>query len=186
VSSGRDSCSGRVDETVCLSVLFSNRRQTGKQASCSSFDNARGECSSILPELSLGRQNLPWATTTLKKSPVPKPERAARASEPASTKSAVASTTRGVGTNATARIRNAGERSTAGWRRDDRLNVASPPPSKPSMPRKRKRAVNRPSPCPRMFRSRNLRRRVVTQQNLFFPSPMRSAGLLRLVCDLVS
>ena len=68
-------------EAVYLSVLFSRRRYTGRQASCSSFDNARGECYRILPELSLGRSNLPWATTTLKKNAVPKPERHARVSE---------------------------------------------------------------------------------------------------------
>jgi hypothetical protein len=140
------------------------------------FDNARGECGNILPELSLGRSNLPWATTTLKKNAVPKPERVARASEPASTKSAVASTTRDVGTSATVRTRIACERSTAGWRRGDRLNVARPTPSKPNMPRQRKRAVSRPSPCPRMFRNRNLRRRVVTQQNFFPPPPCDRPG----------
>ena len=84
-------------------------------------------------------------------------------------KNADASTTRDVGTSATARTRNACDRSTAGWRLDDRPNVARTTPSKPSMPRQRKRAVSRPSPCPRMFRNRNLRLRVVTQQNLFFP-----------------
>ena len=56
--------------------------------------------------------------------------------------------------------------------------------SKPSMPRPRKSAVSEPSPCPRPLRNPKLRRRVVTQQNFFSPSLMRSAGLLRTARDL--
>ena len=59
-----------------------------------------------------------------------------------------------------------------GQRRGDRLNAARPAPPKPSMPRQRKRAVSRPSPCPRIFRNRNLRPRVVTQQKFFSPLPL--------------
>jgi hypothetical protein len=121
----------------------------------------------ILPGLSLGRQNLPWATTTLKKNLVPKPERGDLARGIARAKDATASISHDAGTSATVRTRNADERSAAGRRRGDRLNVVRPAPPKPSMPRQRRRAVGRPSSCPRMFKNRNLRRRVVTQQKFF-------------------
>ena len=143
--------------------------------------------SNILPELSLGRstapvgnhhvsENTPSASQSARPRRADLPQQKVRSQVPAAN----------AGTSATARTRNACGRSTAGWRRGDRLNVARTSPSKPSMPRQRKRAVSRPSPCPRTLRSRNLRPHVVTQQDFFSPSLMRSAGLLRTACDLTS
>jgi len=55
--------------------------------------------------------------------------------------------------------------------------------SKPSMPRQKERAASKPSPRSRPFQNQKLRRRVVTRQNLFFCSFMRSAGLSQPACD---
>ena len=73
---------------------------------------------------------------------------------------------------------------TAGRRRSGRLNVARTTTPKPSTPRQRKRAASRPSPRPRSLRIQNLRRRVVTQQKVFFPSVMQPAGLPRTPREL--
>jgi hypothetical protein len=54
------------------------------------------------------------------------------------------------------------------------------------MPRPRKSAGGKPKPRPRPLRIRTLRPRVVTQQKIFSPSLMRSAGLLRTAHDLPS
>ena len=127
--------------------------------------------------------SLPWAPVRVRKSTALTPEDAARARADARAKGTVASTSRSAGTSATAKIRNACGSSTAGWRRSGRPNVARPPRSKPSMPRRKERAASGPSPRPRPFQHQKLRRRVVTRQNFFFPSLMRSARLLRTTCD---
>ena len=140
--------------------------------------------SNILPELSLGRSNLPWATTTLKKNAVPKPERAARASEPASTKSAVASTTarrwnqrycqdpeclREV--NRWLAARRQAER-----REDDTAKAQHAQAEKAR--RQQAKSVPKDVQKPELTPARG------HAAKLFFPSLMRSAGLLRTARDL--
>ena len=73
---------------------------------------------------------------------------------------------------------------TAGRRLAARLNVVRTTASKPSMPRPKKSAGSEPSPRPRPLKTPKLRPRVVTQQNFFPLSLMRSAGLLRTPRDL--
>ena len=74
--------------------------------------------------------------------------------------------------------------STAGRPPSGRLNIARKPPPKPGMPRPKKRAASGPTPRLRSLRLRNLRRRVVTQQKLFFRSVMQAAGLPRTPREL--
>ena len=124
-------------------------------------------------------KHLPWAPARVRESTAARPERADRARGIACAKGVGASISRGVGTSATARIRNAGGRSTAGRRRGGKPDIASTPTSKPSTPRLRKSAASERSPRLRLLRTQKLRRRVVTQQKLFFPSVLRSAGLPR-------
>ena len=140
--------------------------------------------SNILPELSLGRSNLPWATTTLKKNAVPKPERADRASGPASTKGAVASTTRDAGTSATARTRNACGKSTAGWRLADRLNVARTTRAKAQHAQAEKARRQRAKSVPKDVEKPGTCAARGHAAKFFSPSLMRSAGLLRTPRDL--
>jgi len=137
----------------------------------SRFDSARGECGHILPELFPWETSLPWASTTLKENVAVWPEGASPARASACVKAAAASTSRGAGTSAIARSRNAGGRSVAGRRRGGRPNIARPPRSKPGMPRQSASAVSGPSPRPRPLNTQRLRRRVVTRQQLFFETP---------------
>src|SRR4051812_28450797 len=95
------SCSQRSDETVYLSVLFSRRRSTGRQASGSSFESARRECSRILPELFPWELPLPWAPFTLRQETAVCPEGADPAHGSACAKGADASTSHDAGTSAT-------------------------------------------------------------------------------------
>ena len=92
----------------------------------------------ILPELSLGRSNLPWASATVRENAAVGPEGAGLARGFACAKGAGANTSRGVTTSATVRIRNACGKSAAGTRRGGRPNVARTPTSKPSTPRTEK------------------------------------------------
>jgi hypothetical protein len=120
------------------------------------------------------------------------PEGADRGPGSACAKDADESTNRDAGTSATARNRNAGESSNAGRRPDARPNVARTPASKPSTPRRRGNAVAAPRPRPKPLRTRNLRPRVVTQQNFFslplcdrpgcYEPPVRSPRNLARYC----
>ena len=56
--------------------------------------------------------------------------------------------------------------------------------SEPSTPRQRRSAVSEPSSRLRPLKTPRLRPRVVTQQNFFFASALRSARLLRSPRDL--
>jgi hypothetical protein len=136
------------------------------------------------PSFSLGRLSLPWAHSTIRESTAIRPEGADRARGSACAKDAAASTSRGVGTSATARSRNASGKSAAGRRPGGRPNIASPPRPKPGTPKPNARAASGPSPHPRLLRNQRLRRRVVTQPNLFFSSLLRSARLPRAARDL--
>jgi hypothetical protein len=131
------------------------------------------------PGFSRGRLSLPWAPTTLREGTAVGPERADRARGPACAKDAAASTTREVGTSATAKGRNAGGKSDAGRRRGGRPDIARLPRPKPGTPRRNARAASGPRLRPRLLNTQRLRRRVVTQQKLFFASLMRSARLSR-------
>ena len=113
-------------------------------------------------------KQLPWAPATLRESAAVGPERAGRAHAFACATGADAPTSRGVGTNATARIPNANGRSVAGRPRDDRPDTVRMPPSKPTTPRPRKRAASAPKKPPRSLQARRLRPRVVTQLRNFF------------------
>ncbi len=76
----RASFSDRFSNTVLVSVLFSeNTVDLQAIVLIAPGENAV----TFSPGLSLGRSNLPWATTTLKESTVPKPESAAPARGPA-------------------------------------------------------------------------------------------------------
>ena len=114
-------------------------------------------------------QHLPWAPVRVRESTAVRPEGADRARGFACAKGVGASISRGVGTSATARSRNASGRSTAGRRRGGRPDIASTPRPKPGTPRPRKRAASEPSPRLRLLRTQRLRRRVVTQQKFFSP-----------------
>jgi len=143
------------------------------QSSGSRFDSARGECGHILPELFPWETSLPWAPTTLKEHAAVWPEGAGPARGGACVKAASTSTSHGAGTSATAKSRNAGGRSAAGRRRGGRPNIARSPRSKPGMPRQSASAVSAPSPRPKPLNTQRLRRRVVTQQKLFFNGQKR-------------
>jgi hypothetical protein len=129
-------------------------------------------------------KHLPWALVRVRESTAARPEGADRARGIACAKVVGASISRGVGTSATARIRNAGGRSTAGKRRGGKPDIASTPTSKPGTPRLRKSAAGERSPRLRLLRTQRLRQRVVTRQKFFFHSVMRSAGLPRPPCEL--
>jgi hypothetical protein len=148
------------------------------------LDSARGERWRILPELFPWEMSLPWAPPTLSQGPAVPPEDADRVRGFACAKGADASMSRGLGTSATARIRNAGGRSTVGRRHGGRPNIARMPTSKPGMPRLSARVASGPNPHLNLFQKQILRPRVVTQHNLFFPSHLRSARLLRLPREL--
>ena len=104
-----------------LGILFSARRlRPCISLSCSREDDRLASkrlvrvlitpeenVSAFSPSFSLGRSNLPWAPTTLRKSTAAKARARDRARGPACAKGAVASTSRGAGTSATARTRNA-------------------------------------------------------------------------------
>ena len=102
------------------------------------------------PSFSLGRLSLPWAPTTLRESTAVEPEGADRARGSACAKGADASTSRGLGTSATARSRNASGRSAAGRRRGGRPSIARTPRPKPATPRPNARAASGPRPRPRL------------------------------------
>jgi hypothetical protein len=138
----------------------------------------------ILPELFPWEKHLPWALVRVRGNTAVRPEGVDRARGIAYARGVDASTCRGVGTSATARSRNAGGRSTAGWRRGGKPDIASTPRSKPSTPRPKKRAASERSPRLRLLRTQNLRRRVVTRQEIFFHSALRSAGLPRAPSEL--
>lgn len=129
-------------------------------------------------------KHLPWALVRVRESTATRPEGANRARGIACAKVVGASISRGVGTSATARIRNAGGRSTAGKRRGGKPDIASTPTSKPGTRRLRKSAASERSPRLRLLRTERLRQRVVTRQKFFFHSVMRSAGLPRPPCEL--
>ena len=123
------------------------------------------------PSFPLGDSTLPWAPSTVRKDTAVCPERGDLARGAACAKGANASTSRDAGTSATARIRNACGKFTAGRQLAARLNVAGTPASKPSMPRPRRSAGSEPKSRPKPLRTPKLRLRVVTQQKIFFPSP---------------
>ena len=138
----------------------------------------------ILPELSLGRSNLPWAPSTLQKSTAVRPERADRARGSACAKGAVASTSRGVGTSATARTRNACGRSAAGRRRGGRPNVARTTAAKAQHAQAEKARRQRAKSAPKAVQNPELTPARGHAAKLFFPSLLRSAGLPRTARDL--
>jgi len=116
-------------------------------------------------------KHLPWALVRVRESTATRPEGADRARGIACAKVVGASISRGVGTSATARIRNAGGRSTAGKRRGGKPDIASTPTSKPGTRRLRKSAASERSPRLRLLRTERLRQRVVTRQK-FFSTPL--------------
>ncbi len=89
-----------------------------------------------------------------------------------------ASINRGLGINVTVRIQNACGRSTAGKPPGARPNIAPTWPLEAATPRRKESAVNEQEVRPRPLKFQTLHPRVVTHLKLFFPSPMRPAGLL--------
>jgi hypothetical protein len=148
------------------------------------LESARRECSRILPELFPWELPLPWAPFKVRNPTAICPERGDLARGSACAKDADTSTSRGAGTSAIARTRNACVRSAAGRRLAARLSVAETSASKPSMPRPRRSAASEPKSRPRPLRTRTLRPRVVTQQKIFSSPILRSARLLRTPRDL--
>ena len=120
---------------------------------------------------------LPWATIRLRGSTAVGLERGDRDRGSACAKGAGVGTCPGLGTSAIVTTRNAAVRSAAGRRRGDRPNTARRPRSRHGTPRLNARAASAPNPRPRVVRVQRLRQRVVTQQKLFFPSALQSAGL---------
>jgi hypothetical protein len=106
---------------LCL-VPPKGRRLAGKRL-IRVLDSARGERWRILPELFPWETSLPWAPPTLSQGPAVPPERADRVRGSACGTGADAGISRGLGTSATARIRNAGGRSSVGRRHGGRPNI---------------------------------------------------------------
>jgi hypothetical protein len=128
-----------------------------------------------LPGLFPWELPLPWAPSTVRENRAVCPGHVDLARGPACAKVADASTNRKAGTSATARIRNASGRSSAGRRLADRPDVARMSASKPAMPRPRRSAVAVPRPRPNRWKNLMLRPRVVTQQTQqqkFFSLPL--------------
>jgi hypothetical protein len=127
-----------------------------------------------LPGLFPWELPLPWAPSTVSQNTAVCPGRVDLARGSACAKVADASTNRGAGTSATVRIRNASERSIAGWPLAARPNVVRPTTSKPGTPGTRRSAVAVPRPRPNRLKNLTLRPRVVTRQTQrknFFRSP---------------
>jgi hypothetical protein len=122
---------------------------------------------------------LPWAPAKLKESAASVPEGDGLARASACARAAAASTSRGVGTSVTARNRSANGRCGAGRRRDGRPSAGKRPRPRPNMPRRNGRAASGSSLRHKPRGSRRLRRRVVTQQKIFFAAGVRSAGVPR-------
>ena len=112
----------------------------------------------------------PVGTHHVRENPVRRPEGADHARGFACAKGASGSITRGAGTSATVSSLSAGGRSAAGRRPDGRPGVAGMPRSEPSTPRQRRSVVNESNLYPSPLKTPKLRRRVVTQLKLFFPS----------------
>ena len=148
------------------------------------WTSAREERLHVLPRLSLGRYRLPWAPATINQSAVVVPVDAARGRGCACAKAADGSTSRGVGTSVTARMRNASGRFAAGRQRGGRPSAAWMPRLKHSMPRPNACAASAPNPCPKHRRMRKLRRRVVTQRNFFSTTRVRPAGVPRTAASV--
>ena len=125
----------------------------------------------ILPELFPWELPLPWAPFTLRKDTAVCPERGDLARGSACAKGADASTSRGAGTSATARTRNACGKSAAGRRRAARRNVARTPASKPSTPRPRRSAVSEPKSAPKAVENPEVAPARGHAAENFFPSP---------------
>jgi hypothetical protein len=113
-------------------------------------------------------RSLPWAHSTIKESTVVPPESAVRACGVVCARDVSEGTSRGVGTSATVRNRNASDRSVVGRRRGGRLSAVSPPRPKPATPKWNACAVYGPRPRLRPLLIQELCRRVVTQQRVFF------------------
>jgi hypothetical protein len=114
-------------------------------------------------------KHLPWALVRVRESTAARPEGADRARGIACAKVVGASISRGVGTSATARIRNAGGRSTAGKRRGGKPDIASTPTSKPVTPRLRKSAASERSPRLRLLRTHEVTSARGHAAEIFFP-----------------
>jgi hypothetical protein len=138
------------------------------------------------PSFSLGSSILPWAPSTVSESPTAAPEGADRVHGAACAKAADASTSRGAGISATARSRNVSARSASGRRLGGRPNIARTPRPKANTHGPSASAVSAPRLRPRPWNTQRLRRRVVTQQKLFFSSVVRSARLSRAPRELAS
>jgi hypothetical protein len=148
------------------------------------FDGARRECSRTLSELSLGSMHLPWALATLREDIAVWPEGADRDRESVCAKGVAAGTDRGAGSSATVRSRIACGWSTGGRQPGGRPSIDRMLPPELSTPRQRESAASEPSQRPRLLKTEKLRPHVVTEQNLFFTSLVRSARLPRTPRDL--
>ena len=206
------SCSRRVDEIVCVSVLFSRRRSFEGQRSgglvpspsmrpfislsCSREDDrlagkrlvrvliAPGEnVATFSPSFSLGRP-LPWATTTSMESRLPR----ARRPRPRTCLN------KECGRKYHPRRWNQRycqhpecQREVNRWlaaRRQAKRRQAVTAKTQHAQAEKERR--QRAKSCPRLLRNRNLRRAWSRSKNFFSPLLMQSAGLLRTACDLTS
>jgi hypothetical protein len=140
----------------------------------------------ILPELFPREWPLPWAPFTVRNHTAVCPEGGDLAHGSACAKVADASTSRDVGTSATARSQSASGKSTAGKRHAARPEAARTPWSRTATPRPRNSAACEPKSRPRPLKTHKLRRRVVTRQKIFFPPHLRSARLLPTPCKLTA
>jgi hypothetical protein len=98
--------------------------------------------------------------------------RADRGHASACAKAVGAAISRGVGTSGTAKTPSACAWCGAGRQHSARPDGAKMMPLKPNMPRRNVRAASAPSLCHNHRKSLKLRRRVVTQQEFFFPLPL--------------
>jgi hypothetical protein len=139
---------------------------------CPVVKGARGEIAS--PRAVPGEFALPWNVAILLQSAAALPVRDDRGCGRACARAVGASTSHGVGTNVTARTRNACGSSAAGRRRSGRPDGARTMRSKPSTPRGNVRAASVPELRRKYHATPGLRRRVVTQQKFFvYPSCAR-------------
>ena len=162
---------------VSFCVLLSGCVRLVRTVSGSRFDSPRRMRQHSPRAFPLGEAP-PVALASVRERTAVRPVGGARARESACAKNVGASINRGLGTNVTVRIQNACGRSTAGKPPSARPNIAPTRPLEATTPRQKESAVNERGVRPRPLKFQTLHPRVVTHLKLFFPSPMRPAGLL--------
>ena len=127
---------------------------------------------------------LPWAIVRVRKDVALRLDGAERARGFACIKAAAAIISRGATTSATAKILNVSKRFVVGMQQEGKPGIVRTSGSELGTPRPKRRAASEPSRCRRPLKTPSLRRRVVTQQKIFFAPVLRSPRLLPTPGDL--